>query len=249
MAVTFTNNPNKLATPPEGTKVASDSVTGVQYQIVKLDVGGLGSSVPLGSDVDGRAYVLAAMTGFRASDSTYQPLRLDKATNSIQTIEYEHHEIHAGSHFFVVGYQDLTINQVLDFTWQMPNTASWIHWVWSIETESAFLWQVYEGVTATNPLANAITPRNNNRNSATVSGTTMKYEIQANLVAANADTSVVGATLLESGKVGAGKTAGDSIRAHELILDQGALYCLRATAVAAGYINFSMHWYEHTDIA
>jgi hypothetical protein len=192
---------------------------------------------------------LVSLQGFRSSDSTYQPLRLDKATNSIQTIEYEHHEIHAGSHFFVVGYQDLTNSQVLDFTWLMPNTTKWTHWVWKIETESETLWQVYEGATATNPLANAITPLNNNRNSATVSGTTMKYEIQANLAAANGDTDVSAATLIESGISGAGKSGGDSSREHEVILKQNTLYCLRATATAAGYINFSMYWYEHTNIA
>ena len=186
--------------------------------------------------------------GYRSSDGSSQPLRLDKATNSIQTIEYEHHEIHAGSHFFVAGVQDLSINEVLDFTWQMPNTTKWIHWTWKIDTQAETAWYIYENVIATNPLANAITPFNSNRNILTGSGTTMKYELQANLAAANGDTNVAGATLLESGISGGGKTAGNDVRSNELILKQGALYCLRAVATAAGYIDFIMNWYEHTDI-
>jgi len=188
--------------------------------------------------------------GYRSSDGTFQPLRLDKSTNTLQTIDYEHHEIHAGSHFFVVGYQDLSINQVLDFTFLMPNTTTWAHWNFKIDCESETNWLVYEAAVATNALANTITPLNSNRNSATASGTTLKYEVQANLVAANADTNVTAATLLLAGISGAGKGgAGAYERGHELILKQGTLYCLRAIASAAGYINFDMQWYEHTSIA
>jgi hypothetical protein len=76
----------------------------------------------------------------------------------------------------------------------------------------------------------------------------MRYEVQANLEGANGDTNVSGATLIESGISGAGKNAGDAMRENELILKQNTLYCLRATATAAGYINFKMEWYEHTNV-
>jgi hypothetical protein len=75
----------------------------------------------------------------------------------------------------------------------------------------------------------------------------MKYEVQANLAAANADTAVGGAVLISSGISGAGKDAGGASRQNELIMKQNTLYCLRAEANAAGYINFNMQWYEHTD--
>ena len=83
-------------------------------------------------------------------------VRIDGSTNAMRGMTQEHAEIHGGDHYFVVGYQDLSINEVLDFTWQMPNTTKWIHWTWHIATESETLWQVYENVVATNPLANAI---------------------------------------------------------------------------------------------
>jgi len=50
-----------------------------------------------------------------------------------------------------------------------------------------------------------------------------------------------------SGISGAGREGGIEVRANEIILDQNVLYCLRATATAAGYVNFSMQWYEHED--
>ena len=173
---------------------------------------------------------------------------LDKSTGATTTVEYEHHEIHSGSHYFVNGTLTIpALNDVLDFTWQMPNTEKWIHWTWEIETSKGVSWYIYEGATATNPLANTVTPLNSNRNSTNTSGTTMKYEIQADLATANADTDVTSATLLESGVTGDNRTAGNSKRTNELILDQGSLYVIRAVATAASVVNFKMDWYEHTD--
>ena len=183
----------------------------------------------------------------RIDADTVKPIRIDASTHSIQTITYEHHEIHGGSHYFVGGVQDLSINQVLDFTWQMPNTTKWIHWVWKLSTESETAWYIYENVTATNPLANSITPYNSNRNSANTSATTMLYEVQTNLANANTDTDVTApAILLDSGISGAGKDSGNENRSDEIIMKQNTLYCLRAIASTAGYINFHMKWYEHT---
>jgi hypothetical protein len=173
---------------------------------------------------------------------------IDSTTNSVNTVDYSHHEIHSGSHYFVVGVQSLAINQVLDFTWVMPNTTKWTHWLWKLNSEAQTAWYVYENAVATNPLATAVTPLNSHRNSTNTSGTTMRYEVQANLVAANADTSVVGATLLKSGIAGSGnQVGGETGRESELVLKQGATYCLRAIATAAGYVNFDMEWYEHTN--
>jgi len=198
-------------------------------------------------DAKGRTSNRGNIYGYNGTN--WHEARLDTSTRTIQTIDYAHHEIHSGSHYFVQGYQDLAINEVLDFTWQMPNTTKWIHWTWKIDTESETLWQVYENVAATNPLANAVTPLNSNRNSGNTSGTTMKFELQADLAAANADTNVGGGLLITSGICGAGKSAGAADRQHETIMDQNILYCLRATASAAGFINFNMDWYEHTDKA
>jgi len=201
------------------------------------------------TDIDGlNGIVTNAILNARIDAATVKPIRMDPSTHTIQTIKYEHHEIHSGSHYFVQSIQDLAINNVLDFTWQMPNTAKWIHWTWDIDTEKETAWYVYEVAVATNPLANTVTPVNSNRNSANTSGTTMKYELQASLAAANIDTDVTGATLLSSGISGVKRRlSGSAERNHEVVLKQNTLYCLRAVAAAAGYINFNMQWYEHTD--
>jgi len=169
----------------------------------------------------------------------------DGVTDAVKTIAYEHHEIHAGDHYFVRGYQDLAITNVLDMTFLTPNTTKWVHWIWEIATESETNWLVYEGASVTNALTTTVTIRNSNRNSANTSGVVLKYEKQADLATANADTNVGSAILLSSGISGAGKDAGRAERTNEMIMKQNTLYCLRAIATAAGYINFTMEWYEH----
>jgi len=223
-----------------------------QPSVIYDSTGAVAASVDTATDddtnLDGKnALTTGAILYARIDADTIKPARMDASTHSLQIIDYEHHEIHSGSHYIVSGFQELGNGEVLDFTWQMPNTTAWIHWIWHISTESETTWYIYEGVTAENPLANTITPINSNRNSNNTSGTTMRYELQASLAAANADTSVGGALLIGSGKSGAGKDSGFSKREEELILEQNTLYCLRAFADAAGYVSFHMSWYEHTD--
>ena len=172
---------------------------------------------------------------------------VDQLTGSVPIVDYDHSEIHAGSHFFVVGYQDLSNNQVLQFSWQMPDTTKESHWVWSIGVEVETLWEVYEDVTVTTPLANAYTPLNNDRNSDKVSSTEMRFGIFAGTAAANAAIDVSGLTPIKNGIVGAGRIGGSVDRESETMMKRNSIYCLRATPSAAGYINFDMRWYEHTD--
>ena len=244
---------NSVETAVDLTTVAVNSVETNQTdksQMVNITDGTLEAEVVANEDDmtdldDKNGLVTSSVLYTRISDTDIRPLRADAATHSIQTMSYEHHEIHSGSHYFVDGYADLAINNVMDFTWLMPNTTKWTHWTWKLAVEAETLYQVYETAVATNPLANVITPLNNNRNSGNTSGTTMRYEVQTNLAGANADTDVSGATLIASGIIGAGRSGGFDSRDKEIILKQGTLYCLRSTASAAGYQNFLMEWYEH----
>lgn len=176
-------------------------------------------------------------------------VRMDPATFGLLSTDQEHKEVHEGNHYYVTDFKDLSINNVMDFTWQMPNTTKWINWLLLVDVESETLWQLYETAVVTNPLSDAVTIHNNNRNSANTTGTTMRCQVQANLAGANADTNVTSATLLKQGKAGSGRNSGILLRSNELILKQNTLYCIRLTAVAAGYVNYDFEEYEHTHLA
>lgn len=180
--------------------------------------------------------------------TNWHPISIDTATRSVEMITHEHNEVHEGEHYFVDSYADIAINHVYELTFLMPNTTKWIHWTWELQCEAETLYQIYEGASVITPLSGTITPLNSNRNSANTSGTVLKYEDHATLAVANTKTDVTSATLIESGIIGSGRTAGIDMRSHEIILKQNTLYVLRATATAAGYQNYKMQWYEFTHL-
>ena len=125
------------STPPDGTVVKTDQIGTAHYQIIKVDIGGDGVSVPLVAD---------------------------GVTNSLRVITYPHHEIHEGSAFEIKSYKDLAINKVRDIRITTPNTTKWAHFTLEFDTKSETLWYLYENVAIVNT-GTAITPINCNRNS------------------------------------------------------------------------------------
>ena len=190
--------------------------------------------------------LLGQYIGKSKSGGNYRHIRVDGSTETIQVIDYEHHEIHGGSHYFLSGVNDLSINEVYDVQFTTPDTTKEIHFTFSLETEAETAWYIYEGVTV-NVAGTAMTPLNNDRNSTNTSVATVAEILNTSVSNANADTVVSGATLLESGISGAkSQSLGSETRDKELILKRNTVYCLRAIANAAGYIDFYMSWYEHT---
>jgi hypothetical protein len=199
----------------------------------------------MGKIIDGlltRLYM--ARFGDGAND--YDVPRIDASTHAMQTIEYEHHEIHSGSHYFIDDVVDLAINNVLDIQWTTPNTTQWAHLTFNLATEAETEWYAYEGVTINTP-GTAVTPPNSDRNSGNTSNATIATITNTSVANANADTAVAGATQIAHGIVGAGRNGGFERRDREIILKQNSIYSFRAIANAAGYINFVINWYEHTN--
>jgi hypothetical protein len=189
--------------------------------------------------------VTANMKGFRSSDSTYQPLRLDKATNTIQTIEYEHHEVHAGSHFIYYDYDsDVDTASPKYYRLTTPNTTKWAHIQFVLYSEGFGTWQLFENPTV-NAAGTTATTFNNDRNS----------ETAATLVIAYDATSTADGTQIKVWRTGSGtnapQRAGSESRASvELILKQNEDYFLKFTPDADNAkTKVEVLWYEHTNIA
>ena len=94
------------------------------------------------------AVVNAILYG-RIDADTVKPLRIDASTHSIQTIEYEHHEVHSGSSYFTEGHTTLgdgdpdPVNFYASF--QTPDNAKWGHFIWSVTSSGILDIKVYEG--------------------------------------------------------------------------------------------------------
>ncbi len=178
-------------------------------------------------------------------DADGNVLTIDEATGSIVQIDWDHHQIHEGSHFVYSEMVTLPMNNVLDIQITTPNTTEWAHITAEFEVEAETEWWVYENVTINVPGA-AGDEFNLNRNSAQANTTQLAIITNANIANANADTAVAGATMLFHGIAGAGKkVGGQSGQRQELILEQNQDYTIRFEATAAGYIVFQIRWYEH----
>lgn len=169
-------------------------------------------------------------------------IQQDDATNAILTVDYSHHEVHEGSHYFVQGWVDLAASTALDFLFVTPNTTKWAHAQWTVGTEAEGLLELYEGSTiAAN--GSAVTIYNNDRNSGNTAGVTAF------------STPSVTATggLIYAAKLGSGRNAGgDAGRDHEIIAKQNTNYLFRITnndGSATRYATYDFSWYEHTSIA
>jgi hypothetical protein len=68
-------------------------------------------------------------------------IRIDASTNSLQVIDYSHHEVHAGSHYYTQGFttlgNDPGVDDILRVKLVTPNTAKWIHFLYAIESTKA----------------------------------------------------------------------------------------------------------------
>lgn len=171
---------------------------------------------------------------------------IDASTQSLQVVDYEHHEIHSGDHYFLKRFVDLPVNNVWDIQITTPNTTKWSHFLFGLSSEKETLWEFYEGVTIDTAGVN-LQPRNNNRNSSNTSGMTVGGILNTSTVNANADTGILSASLIATGTIGSGPTSGGvSARSEEIILKQNTSYSLRITASVAGYTNYTLEWYEHT---
>ena len=178
----------------------------------------------------------------RNSDGSNIPLGIDRSTFAIDTIEYEHHEIHSGS-FYRAGFQkDIANNETAIFAITTPDTTKWLHFRPAIDCELEATIMLYENPTSVTG-GNALTPRNADRNSANTSGATVVTDPTINTTGAV----VLGNIVLGSKK----DIGGNSDAAYEWILKQNETYVIVVTnnSGSANECNIRCQWYEHTSKA
>lgn len=201
--------------------------------------------------------------GFRSSDSTAQPLRLDKATNTIQVIDYSHHEIHAGSAFTCHFAQTspTAIGQMTMIAFNTPDTTKYIHMFSHASSTAASTWTVYEVADLDVDEGTQLTIYNHDRNSATESVVTSIETVPvANKATSYTVAQAAGATLSTAtpiyqrylGAAAAGAdTGGESRNDDEFILKRNTQYAfvIANTTADDNTHNIILNWYEHTNIA
>jgi hypothetical protein len=171
-------------------------------------------------------------------------IQQDAATHAIMTVDYEHHEVHSGSHYTFTMDSTVGDSDTLGFLIVTPNTTKWAHMVIEVDGALDTRFDLFESSTHTT--GGERTAYNNNRNSANTNTTTIHNWTRGVSDGTNIFRSHFG---IDSG-VGAGRvTGGGGTRgATEWILKQNTKYFAAIiSATAANVVSLKFTWYEHTD--
>lgn len=168
------------------------------------------------------------------------PVNGDSMSKCLISMELEHHEIHAGDHYFIQNFAaDLTSTAVLAFGLIVPTIgAGSCHMTWEVASIMRHKMSVLENATFT--AGTTLTCNNNNRNSGNISFMNIQSSI----------TAYTGTTLLtyQRGASGGGAQpaqAGIARRDRELILKSNSKYAFIITNLdASNTISYEANWYE-----
>lgn len=169
-------------------------------------------------------------------------IRIDESTNSLQCIDYAHHEIHEGDAYRCFKNKDIANSESFNLAFTTPDTTKWVHFTFSVEHELQGDLKLYEGVTSWTGGA-AATITNANRNSTATSGITdMATDVTVTL----------GTPIILVHEVGGSGKKSGSASNHDLewVLKQNTTYYLVFANQAVGATNetnLQLDWYEHTD--
>lgn len=164
---------------------------------------------------------------------------IDRATETLQNIDYEHHEIHAGSHYFICDYElGKASGSVIEFVLTTPNTDKWMHMTLEFSGSEGATLEVFKNTTGVVG-GTIITPVNNNGNSTNTS----------DLIIVKDPSSIASDGTRAAGFLaGGGRTSGFNQRGREIVLQQNTTFLFRFTSLAnSNDIGFCGEWYEHTN--
>ena len=188
---------------------------------------------------------------YASNGTSYQVARIDTSTRAFNTIDYAHHEIHAGSSFTIDHYaESKNDGQTINVYMKTANTAKWLHMFMNWSSGGAAFTRIYEGPTITaNTGTNGVAIFNRNRNSTNTSGVSDNAASPAANKIGTDVTKTANGTIIYTEYAGAAKAQGAFVRAErEFVLKSNTVYLFEVESDAAGItLNFDLTWYEHTD--
>ena len=185
----------------------------------------------------GHVQYVKLMNGTADSESVF---KCDTTTSSMQTVEYEHHEIHSGSSYRTSYIVELSNGASQDILVTTPDTTKWAHMTLLVNTKLEAAVYIYENPTITGA-GTGVTTYNRNRNVSTAATTVVTH---------TPSVSATGAVLIWADHVGTGKSSGsESHSQDEFVLKQNEQYLIRVTNAtsSANYVAIHVDWYEHTN--
>mgnify|MGYP001304069213 FL=1 len=222
-----------VAVSPNNTVPVSGPLTDVQLRA---------TSVP-GSDGGGSLTVDGPLTDAQLR-ATAVPISfggnvpaVDTTHSSLVVIDTAHYKVHESKHFFVENWTAVSgASSVFEILIKVP-ASKFPHMTYRVGADASFSFSLYEA-TAVSADGTAVTPRNNNRNSATASS----VGVFTSPTVTSAGTALLGHLLSSSARSG-----GEGSRETELLLKANTNYLLRFTKTDSGVgdVSYSLAWYEN----
>lgn len=164
---------------------------------------------------------------------------IDSVSRALIVVDFEHHELHDGDHFFYTDKVTLGSAATQVYLITTPNNGKWCHLIFAATGSAITQVDLYEGADRTGTTGQTLF--NSNRNSANAATMTVHKGISAG---------TTDGTLLwtmNSGSAQGSSRAGmASNRSNEIILKANTKYLLRITSGTADNLtNLQLEWYEH----
>lgn len=207
-------------------------------------------------NLDGLKALLSAAVLFGRIDAdTIKPIRIDGSTHSIQTIDYGHHEIHAGSAYSAFEVDsDFDASDEINICFVTPNTTKYLHMLVSAVCSSYAELKLCEKTTITASTGTNKLARNRNRNQSDESVIVSTFDGSAYSYTSNATITNEG-TILHSEMLGGGSKQGGAAsggrNVNEFILKANTTYAFKLIGIGVsannGVASLEVTWYEHID--
>jgi hypothetical protein len=213
------------------------NIDGVKIPLAVDDNGQIITSPYSKTTLDGGAEVRL----WTFNGTTWERTRMDGPTHTLQIIDYAHHEIHAGSHFFYTDSVTLNSGQSQDYLLTISDTTRWPHFLFDADGTAVTAFYIYEGADR-----NGSTPQtifNSDRNSARAATMT----IHKGTAGGSTDGTLIytyssGATSAQSRSPSISRNDG------EIIFRQNTKYIFRVTSgTNTNLTNVRFEWYEHVN--
>lgn len=230
-----------------------------------------GVKVPIATDDDGRVFIAPSgpitiggqpnVGVLTYNGAAWERTRMDGVTQTMQTIEYEHHEIHGGDSFECCYDQMVSdTNDKSIITFRTPDTTKWLHMVASGSASALAEFIILEAPTITDNAGAVLAVYNRNRNSANISGvwdTSQNPDVQdqATFFTETTMGNVTGGAEIwheTMGSAGTGPVraaAGASRGTSEFMLKPNTLYAFLVNSLTDddNYHQLCLNWYEHVN--
>jgi hypothetical protein len=166
---------------------------------------------------------------------------VDKTTNTLQIIDYAHHEIHAGSHFIYTDSVALNSSEAQVYLITTPNSTKYAHMLFDLDGSAITQFDLYEDSDRVGTTLQTV--GNNNRNSSTAATVT----IHKGITGGSTDGRLIH-TYKGGGASAQARSASIVRNDEELILKRNTKYLLRLTSgTNSNLTNVRLEWYEHID--